>query len=417
MNSAREKGGHFSLSPEKRAYDPARLRAVVMVLDGVGAGALPDAGLYGDGGADSLGNAARAVGGLRLPVLEGMGLGNIIPIEGIPPRDDAWASWGRMNEVSPGKDSISGHWELMGLRLDEPFPVYPDGFPPEIVERFERAAGTGMLGNRPASGTEIIEHFGGEHLRTGKPIVYTSADSVFQIAAHEDIMSPDRLYRLCRAVREFLAGPHAVGRVIARPFTGRPGSFERTRGRKDFSLPPPGPTLLDVMTENELHVVTVGKIESLFAGRGVGEVVTAAGNEESMRAAYGLVRDGRPFSLLFMNLVDFDMLWGHRREAVEYARGLERFDCWLGGFLKVLEPGTILFVTSDHGCDPTMEGSDHTREYAPILASRIGSRDGRALGTRGSFSDLAATIADYFCIEGVSGEGFLDLLPGGDPGG
>lgn len=386
--------------------------AVVIVLDGVGVGALPDAERYSDGGADSLGNTARAVGGMRLPLLAELGLGNIAPIEGIPPTGDARASWGRMAESSPGKDSTSGHWELMGAPLTEPFPLYPNGFPREIVEHFERVAGTGVLGNRPASGTEIIRLLGEEHMRTGKPIVYTSADSVFQIAGHEDVISPERLYELCREAREILTGPHAVGRVIARPFTGRPGSFTRTKGRKDFSLPPPGPTLLDRLSERGFRVVSVGKIHHLFAGRGIDEPLATADNDESMRAAYEFVRGGRPFSFLFINLIDFDMLWGHRRDAGGYAGALEQFDRWLGTFIEILEQGTMLFLTSDHGCDPTMQGSDHTREYVPILASRIGSQRGRDLGTRESFSDLAATIALHFGLEGVQGESFLDLLPG-----
>ena len=386
-------------------------RVIVIVLDGVGVGALPDAERFGDAGADSLGNTARAVGGLRLPLLEGLGLGNIAPVEGLSENRDAAASWGRMAERSPGKDSTSGHWELMGCPLDRPFPLYPEGFPGEIIRRFERATGMAVLGNRPASGTEIIELLGEEHMRTGSPIVYTSADSVFQIAAHEEVISPDRLYLLCRIARDILTGPHAVGRVIARPFIGRPGSFTRTKGRRDFSLPPPEPTLLDRCSTRGYRVVTVGKIDQLFAGRGIDEAVAAADNEESMLAASRFVRDGRPFSLLFINLIDFDMLWGHRRDAVGYARALERFDDWLGGFIEILEPGTLLFLTSDHGCDPTMKGSDHTREYVPLLALGRDSVRGVDIGTRESFSDLAATIADHFGIEEVPGRSFLDLIP------
>jgi phosphopentomutase len=412
MNAACESGDHFPLLSGERAYGPMKRRAVVIVLDGVGVGALPDADRYGDSGADSLGNTARAVGGLRLPLLAELGLGNIAPIKGVPPTGGARASWGRMAERSPGKDSVSGHWELMGCPLAEPFPVYPNGFPREVVGRFERAAGTGVLGNRPDSGTEIIRLLGEEHMRTGKPIVYTSADSVFQIAAHEDVISPEKLYGLCRIAREILTGPHAVGRVIARPFTGQPGSFTRTKGRKDFSLPPPGPTLLDRLSEQGFRVVSVGKIHHLFAGRGIDEPIAAAGSDESMRAAYEFVRGGQPFSFLFINLIDFDMLWGHRRDAGGYAGALERFDRWLSGFIEILEAGTLLFLTSDHGCDPTMRGSDHTREYVPVLVSRVGSRRGRDLGTRESFSDLAATIANYFSLEDVPGESFLDYLPG-----
>jgi len=392
-------------------------RAVVIVLDGVGVGALPDADRYGDEGADSLGNTAGAVGGLRLPLLAGLGLGNVSSIEGVPRNANARASWGRMNERSPGKDSTSGHWELMGCPLDEPFPLYPEGFPGEIIERFERSAGMGVLGNVPASGTEIIELLGEEHMRTGKPIVYTSADSVFQIAAHEDTIRPDRLYLLCRIARDILSAPHGVARVIARPFTGRPGSFTRTKGRKDFSLPPPGPTLLDSLSGRGFRVVTVGKIHQLFAGRGIDEVVAASSNEEAMAATYEFVRGGGSFSLLFVNLIDFDMLYGHRRDLAGYAAALERFDGWLGSFIELLEPGALLFITSDHGCDPTMRGSDHTREYVPLLAARIGSEGGVELGTRESFSDLAATVADHFGLEDMPGESFLDMIRDGGKSG
>jgi phosphopentomutase len=387
-------------------------QAVTIVLDGIGIGALPDSDRYGDAGANSLQHAAQAVGGLALPVLGGLGLGNIAAIEGVPPAAAPLASWGMMAERSPGKDSTSGHWELMGCPLREAFPVYPAGFPVEIIERFEREAGVGVLGNRPASGTEIIETLGEEHMRTGKPIVYTSADSVFQIAAHERVLPPERLYEICVMARRILAGPHTVGRVIARPFTGEPGRFVRTAGRRDYSLPPPRPTLLDRLSESGRRVVTVGKIHNLFAGRGIDEIVEARSNEEAMRKAALAARGENPFSLLFINLIDFDMLWGHRRDAKAYAAGLERFDAWLGPFIESLEPGTLLVVTSDHGCDPTMGGSDHTREYVPLLAVRAGFSGGKPLGVRDTFSDVAATLAEYFGLKGMPGESFLDIVPG-----
>jgi phosphopentomutase len=386
-------------------------QSVTIVLDGVGVGALPDADRYGDREADSLRNAARAVGGLELPVLGRLGLGNITAIEGVTPAASPEASWGMMAEQSPGKDSTSGHWELMGCPISDPFPLYPDGFPGEIIKRFEREAGVGVLGNTPASGTEIIELLGAEHMRTGKPILYTSADSVFQIAAHEKVIPPDRLYDLCLLARGILTGPHAVGRVIARPFVGEPGAFTRTEGRKDFSLPPPGPTLLDRLSGSGRRVVTVGKIHSLFAGRGIDEIVEANNNGDAMRSATLAVRGRRPFSFLFVNLVDFDMLWGHRRDVKAYAAGLECFDLWIGSFIESLEPGTLLIVTSDHGCDPTLAGSDHTREYVPLLAVRAGAVGGRSLGVRGSFSDVAATLAAFFGLEGIPGESFLDHVP------
>ncbi len=385
-------------------------RAVTIVSDGVGVGALSDAARYGDEGADSLGSAARAVGGLRLETLGRLGLGNVAPIEGVAAVRSPAASWGRMAERSPGKDSTTGHWELMGCPLDEPFPTYPDGFPREIIEPFERSIGRPVLGNRPASGTAVIEELGAEHVRTGRPIVYTSADSVFQIAAHEDVIPVRDLYRMCRAARALLVPPHHVARVIARPFGGAPERFARTKRRRDFSLPPPRPTLLDRLAEAGGEVVTVGKIHDLFARRGVTRAVKAAGNDAAMRAAEHVLKRGEPFSFLFVNLVEFDTEWGHRRDAAGYARGLERFDAWLGRFLGLLAPGTLFAVTSDHGCDPTMRGSDHTREYVPVLAGFAGSSGGRPLGTRETFSDLAATLAEHFGLERDAGESFLGSL-------
>ncbi|MCK4236713.1 MAG: phosphopentomutase, partial [Candidatus Krumholzibacteria bacterium] len=301
-------------------------------------------------------------------------------------------------------------WELMGCPLSEPFPVYTDGFPPGIIERFEKKAGRCVLGNRPASGTEIIERLGPEHIRTGKPIVYTSADSVFQIAAHEDVIPAAELYSLCEVAREILVYPHNVARVIARPFTGKPGSFVRTLERRDFSLPPPGRTLLDLLSERGHRVVTVGKIHDLFVRRGIDEVIKARGNEEAMRLAAEVVVRGTMFSFLFINLIDFDMLWGHRRDCRSYARGLERFDTWLGVFLGTLKPGTLVSVTADHGCDPTAHGSDHTREYVPIIAKLAGVDRGISLGTRDTFSDLAATLAGFFGFGLEFGESFLDSI-------
>jgi phosphopentomutase len=389
-------------------------RAVTIVIDGVGVGALPDAERFGDGRSNSLGSVARAVGGLRLPNLERLGLGCILPIDGVAAVERPEAAWGRMAERSPGKDSTTGHWELMGCVLEEPLPTYPRGFPREIIEPFEKLAGRRVLGNRPASGTEIIEELGREHIRTGRPIVYTSADSVFQIAAHEDVVPVRELYRLCRKARAILVPPHHVARVIARPFTGEPGRFTRTRRRKDFSLPPPGPTLLDRLAADGRDVVTVGKIHDLFAKRGIARVVRAGGNGDAMRSAARVLRERAPFSFLFVNLIDFDMLWGHRRDPAGYARGLERFDGWLGPFIAALAPGTLLSITSDHGCDPTMPGSDHTREHVPILAALAGAKAAGPLGTRASFSDLGATLAEFFGIEPGAGTSFLASLDGHD---
>jgi len=385
-------------------------RAIVIVIDGVGAGALPDAGAYGDEGASSIVNTARAAGGLHLPNLEALGLGNLDTIEGVRPVAEPRASWGRMEELSPGKDSTTGHWELMGCPLDAPFPVYPNGFPPEIIERFEEAIERKVLANVAASGTAIIEEYGAEHMRTGRPIVYTSADSVFQIAAHEDVIPVRDLYRICWIARKLLQKPHNVARVIARPFTGEPGHFERTKKRRDFSLEPPRNTLLDFLAADGLAVATVGKIHDLFAKRGIDKVIKAGGNDAAMTAARRALLRETPFSFLFMNLIDFDTIWGHRRDVAGYARGLERFDAWLGDFLGLLEPGTLFAVTSDHGCDPTMPGYDHTREYVPILATLVGRGRPRPLGVRGSFADLGATLAEFFGVEIGAGKSFLELL-------
>jgi phosphopentomutase len=385
-------------------------RAIMIVLDGVGVGALPDAASYGDEGANSLAHTAAAVGGLRLPVLGGMGLGNITTIEGTGASSSPTASWGRMAGLSPGKDSTSGHWELMGCILSEPFPRYAEGFPPEIIDRLERETGRRVLGNKPASGTEIIEELGAEHQRTGSLIVYTSADSVFQIAAHESVIEPEELYRICEIARDILTPPHHVGRVIARPFTGEEGAFTRTARRKDFSFPPPSGTLLDALTARGHAVVTVGKIHDIFANRGITKIVTASGNGETMRKLGETVQNDAESSFVFANLIDFDMLWGHRRNVGRYAEGLAVFDSWLGRFLSVLGQGTLLCITADHGCDPTAPGSDHTREYVPILATVIGVDAGVPLGTRGSFADAGATIAAFFGFGLAVGESFLDVI-------
>lgn len=398
-----------SLAPIGKRRSTDR-KAAILVIDGVGIGALPDADSYGDRGADSIANAAVAVGGVALPNLEGMGLGNICEAPGLGAAVASQASFGRMATASPGKDSTTGHWELMGLVLDRAFPIYPQGFPPEIIDAFEKRIGRKVLGNRPASGTAIIEELGEEHMRTGFPIVYTSADSVFQIAAHEAVIPPRELYVMCRVARKILVSPHHVARVIARPFTGIPGSFVRTARRRDFSLPPPGRTLLDALYEHGGIVVTVGKIHDLFAKRGISRIVKASSNDAAMRAAERIVVGKEPFSLLFVNLIDFDMTWGHRRDAAGYVRGLERFDTWLGRFLELLPDGTLIAVTSDHGCDPTMPGSDHTREFVPIIARIERKREGVPLGDRQTLADLAATLAEWFDVPFEGGRSFLSKL-------
>lgn len=368
-------------------------RCVVVVLDGLGVGELPDAGAYGDRGSATLQNTARAVGGLHLPTLQRLGLGNVVPVEGVPPADHPQACFGRMAEKSPGKDSTTGHWELMGVHLDRPFPTYPNGFPPEVIEAFERAAGTRVLGNRPASGTQIIEELGVEHLRTGYPIVYTSADSVFQIAAHEEVIPVERLYELCRVAREILQGPHAVSRVIARPFTGRPGSFVRTPRRKDFSLEPPKPTVLDRLVESGYPVWTVGKVADLFSHRGVTRTVPSQDDVDGVAQTARLLGELEA-GLLFTTLVDLDTKYGHRNDPEGYARNLERIDAALPQLLQALRAGDLLVLTADHGNDPTTPSTDHSREYVPVLASGPGLRAGVDLGVRETFSDVGATVAE-----------------------
>ncbi len=372
-------------------------RAIIVVLDGVGAGDAPDAEAYGDAGTNSLSHCASAIGGLELPNLGKIGLGNITPIQGTPPRDDASGAWGKMAERSAGKDSTTGHWEITGIILNRPLPTYPNGFPPELVARFEAAIGRKVLGNKPASGTEIIKELGEEHLRTGQPILYTSADSVFQVAAHEAVIPLEELYAICAAARKLLTGEHAVGRVIARPFVGTPGNFVRTPHRRDFSLEPPGTTLLDLLAARGDAVIGIGKIEDLFAGRGLTERDHTETNKAGMAAALRFLE--RDFTgLLFVNLVECDQLWGHRRDPHGYANALRDVDAWIPEVQARLRPGDALFITGDHGVDPTAHGTDHTRECVPLLAWGPGLRGGVTLGTRATFADLGQTIAEAFGV-------------------
>jgi phosphopentomutase len=376
-------------------------RAVVLVLDGVGAGQAPDAASYGDAGANCLTNTARAVGQLTLPVMGSMGIGNITPIAETPTIAEARGAFGRLDEAAAGKDSTTGHWELMGVTLDRALPTYPHGFPPQLVQRFEAAIGRGTLGNKPASGTAIIDELGVEHLRTGKPILYTSADSVFQLAAHEEVIPLDELYRMCETARGLLTGEDAVGRVIARSFVGTPGNFTRTPHRRDFSLEPPQPTLLDYLAAAGYDVIGIGKIEDLFAFRGLTRSNHTGTNEAGMAAA--LDELDRPFrGLLFVNLVDCDQLYGHRRNPAGYARALEAVDAWLPEVLRRLGERDALFVTGDHGTDPTYSGTDHTREAVPLLAAGRPIRRNVDLGARASFADLGATLAEAFAVGPLS---------------
>jgi phosphopentomutase len=380
-------------------------RFVLLVADSVGAGAMPDAADYGDEGSDTLGNLSRAVGGLSLPTLGRMGLGNVVPILGVPPVAHPVASWGRMAERSPGKDTTTGHWEMMGVSLCEPLALFPRGFPPEVLDPWVAATGVpGVLANRAASGTQIIEELGEEHQRTGWPIVYTSADSVFQIAAHEETVPLETLYAWCREARRIL-DPLRVARVIARPFVGKPGAYRRTYNRKDFSLLPPRPTVLEQLAGAGVPVTGVGKIGDIFDRRGLSGDVHTEGNADGLRRT-GEILDRMDRGLLFVNLVDFDMLWGHRNDVRGYARALEEMDRGLPALLARLREGDLLALTADHGCDPTTPSTDHSREYVPLLVNDPG-RAGVALGTRSSFSDLGATVAGYFGLRAAEGTSFL----------
>jgi phosphopentomutase len=373
-------------------------RAILIVLDGVGAGENPDARAYGDEGASSLEHCALATGGLELPNLGSLGLGNITPILGTPPVEQARGAYGRLAEAAAGKDSTTGHWEMTGVVLRQPLPTYPHGFPPEVVEPFERAIGRKIIGNKVASGTDIIKELGEEHVRTGRPILYTSADSVFQIAAHQDVIPLAELYRICQLARQqLMSGEHAVGRVIARPFIGTPGHFTRTEHRRDFSLEPLGTTLLDVLKEAGKDVIGLGKIEDLFAGRGLTARDHTETNQEGMQATLNWLE--RDFSgLLFVNLVEFDMLWGHRRDSQGYASALREVDGWFAQVQQAMRPGDAIFFTADHGVDPTYRGTDHTREHVPLLAYGEPILAGVDLGTRPTYADLGQTLAEAFHV-------------------
>jgi phosphopentomutase len=370
-------------------------RAIVVVLDGVGVGANPDAAAYGDEGASSLEHCAQAIGGLSLPHLGSIGLGNITPIMGTPPRTDVSGSYGRMASAAAGKDSTTGHWEMMGVVLKKSLPTYPHGFPADLVAAFEQAIGRKVIGNKAASGTEIIKELGEEHIRTARPILYTSADSVFQLAAHQDVIPLEELYHMCEIARRMLTGDHAVGRVIARPFVGVPGAFRRTEHRRDFSLPPLGTTLLDLLKDAGKDVIGIGKIEDLFAGRGLTQRDHTETNRDSMEATLRWL-DTDFTGLLFVNLVEFDMLWGHRRDSQGYAQALREADTWFAQVQRVLRPEDAIFFTADHGVDPTYRGTDHTRECVPLLAYGQPIHPDVNLGTRPTFADLGQTLAQTF---------------------
>ena len=372
-------------------------RVVLMVLDSCGCGGDPDASSFGDAGADTLGNTARAVGGLTLPNLQAMGLGNISSIQGVPPADRPTAAFGRMQALSRGKDTTTGHWELAGQVTREPFAVYENGFPGQLIEEFCRETGRPAIGNKPASGTVIIEELGPEQLASGAWIVYTSADSVFQIAAHEDKIPLEELYEACRVARR-LCDPLRVARIIARPFVGSPGSFTRTYNRHDFGMPPPSPTVLDLLSDHDRHVVGVGKISDIFSARGVPESIHTAGNADGVQKTLSRLETFEA-GLVFVNLIDFDMLYGHRRNPEGFARALEELDAALPKLLSRIGPDDLLILTADHGNDPTHPGTDHTREQVPLLAYGPAHAAGKDLGLRRGFVDVAATVAESLGVD------------------
>ena len=371
-------------------------RAVVIVLDGVGVGAAPDAATYGDAGSDTLGNLARAVGGLDLPNLERLGLGRIKPLEGLTASVSVVGAWGRMRPASAGKDSTTGHWEICGIHLAKAFPTYPAGFPREVIDEFSHRVGRGVIGNVVASGTEVIERFGVEHVRTGKLIVYTSADSVFQVAAHEGVVPLEELYQACAIAREILAAPHDVSRVIARPFVGDEGRFVRTMHRRDFSIAPPSETLLDTLATAGIPRRGVGKVDDLFAGRSI-EAEHTSDNAAGLEAIHRALRE-MPSGFLFANLVDFDQLWGHRNDTSGFHEALRAFDRALPTLLSALREDDLLFLTADHGNDPTTPSTDHSREIVPLLVAgpRVHPTD---LGERSTFADLGATVGEWFGVD------------------
>jgi phosphopentomutase len=385
-------------------------RVVWVVLDSVGIGALPDAADYGDVGRSTLGHTAESRP-LKIPHLVRLGLANIAPLKHLQPPAVPLGAYGKGVTHSPGKDTTTGHWEMAGVWLDRAFPVYKNGFPPDLIAEFERLIGRKTIGNKPASGTEIIKELGEEHVRTGKPIVYTSGDSVFQIAAHEEVILVPELYRMCEIARKLLDGPNRVGRVIARPFTGIPGNFRRTERRHDYAVEPPSPMVLDVLADLKVPVFGVGKIHDIYNGRGVENYVTTKDNVDGMAKlndALGTQEKG----LTFANLVDFDMLYGHRKDVEGFARSLEEFDLLLGPFLSRLQPSDLLLITADHGCDPDPVNptTDHSREYVPILAYTTRTTFGRNLGTRSTLADMGQTVAENFGGTIPHGTSFLELI-------
>jgi len=385
-------------------------RVVILVMDSVGIGALPDADKFGDLGANTLGNISKESGGIDLPNLVKLGLGNIDNIEGVDRITNPIGSYGRSKEISNGKDTTTGHWEISGLYLKKPFKTYPNGFPEHVISKFEKLTGKGVLGNKPASGTVIIEELGKEHIDTGKPIVYTSADSVFQIAAHEEVISLGELYKMCEIAREILQGEDQVARVIARPFVGEPGNFMRTSNRRDYSLDPFGKTILDIASESGYDVLAVGKIEDIFNSRGITKSVHTKDNMDGVDKTIEFLNTNTR-GIIFTNLVDFDSKYGHRRDVKGYKKALEELDLRIPEILDNLKENDMLIITADHGNDPTYKGTDHTREYVPILIYGKHIKSGVNIGTRETFADIAATVSDILKIEKTKvGKSFKNLI-------
>lgn len=385
-------------------------RVVLFVMDSVGIGALPDAHAFGDEGANTIGNIVKATGGLNLPNLQLLGLGNIDGVTGIEPLSSVKGAYGRSAEVSNGKDTTTGHWELAGIHVTEPFQTFPQGFPEEVIKTFEERTGRRVIGNKPASGTVILDELGGEHMKTGAVIVYTSADSVFQIAAHEQVVPLEELYRMCEAAREIMMGKYAVARIIARPFLGKPGSFERTPNRRDYSLDPFEDTLLDKAKASGLDVIAIGKIEDIYNGKGITEAIHTKDNLAGIQATIDYLKKDNQ-GIIFTNLVDFDSKYGHRRDPEGYRRALEEMDERIPDLLESLRPTDMIIFTADHGNDPTFRGSDHTREYIPILIYGENIKENVNIGTRKTFADIAATISDILEIPATGkGESFKNSI-------
>jgi phosphopentomutase len=385
-------------------------RVVWIVLDSVGVGEMPDAAKYGDAGSDTLGNIAR-IRGLNLPNLCDLGLGNLKPIPELLQASEPEGCYGRCTLASPGKDTTTGHWEMAGIHLTKPFPLFPHGFPPEVMVEFARQTGRGAIGNKAASGTEIIEELGEEHMRTGSVIVYTSADSVFQIAAHEDVVPLWELYRMCEIARDILRGPYEVGRVIARPFEGTPGNFHRTTNRHDYAVPPPKGMLLDRLADKKVEVYSVGKIFDVFLGRGIGDHVKTTSNADGMAKTLEAMH-ALESGLIFVNLVDFDQQYGHRNDVEGYGNALEEFDRWVPLLRAALRPDDLVILTADHGCDPTTPSTDHSREYTPLIVFGPHVRAGVDLGLRSTLSDIGQTVAENFGTAIEQGTSFLHEIGG-----